>query len=229
MGEKVAAFIKMLNLDTSRNEILLFHGCPRKGARDPTTLNILYDKFSPNEAILKRGFDERLGSHSGMMGSGLYFADKCSKADQYAGKYHATQDTAGEEASMFLSRVGLGAIYLANTSLNQMRRPPCICGHFDANLEWIPPAELEASSFGAKPWSAKGLSFAWCDDPRFDSVMSDKIVDERPRAYHEYAVFGRHCYPEFHVTYRREGPPPPSATTSVATPSKPLGAGKRFA
>lgn len=162
-----------------------------------------------------QGFDERLGNQSGMLGSGLYFADMASKADQYAGKYGGPDDTTvGEEAAMFLVRVSLGCPYLTQKSLEQMRRPPCTKGHFDANLAWID------KKMHGKPWSEKGLPLEMCDDRRLDSVISDRTIDEGHKLYHEYAVYGRQCYPEFCVTYvREEGDAPP--VRSVPAGSRP--------
>eukprot|EP00928_Gymnodinium_smaydae_P044800 TRINITY_DN29904_c0_g2_i1.p1 TRINITY_DN29904_c0_g2~~TRINITY_DN29904_c0_g2_i1.p1 ORF type:complete len:504 (-),score=85.44 TRINITY_DN29904_c0_g2_i1:43-1554(-) len=199
---RVARFLSSLKLDDTRNEALLFHGCPDRDARDPVSGEIRFDKVSPVDAVKMQGFDDRLGNISGMLGSGLYFADFASKADQYAGKYGAPEETTvGEEAVIFLARVGLGAPYLTSLSLNQMRRPPCIHGHFDANLAW---GEQPKEGFGAKPWLEKGVPLEVCDHMRYDSVVSERVIDDRPRAYREYTVYGKACYPEFCVTYRRE-------------------------
>jgi len=192
-------FVKSLRLNKRINETLLFHGCLRAGARDPATGEVRFspEDMSPLEAMKKAGFDDRLASSSGMLGSGTYFADMASKADQYAGKYGAPDEsTVGEEASMFLARVALGCPYLSQTSLEQMRRPPCVKGHFDHNLLW------SAVKYG-QPWRDKGLPLQICNHSRFDSVMSDRRVDGTPKLYHEYAVYAKQCYPEFCVTYIR--------------------------
>eukprot|EP00927_Polykrikos_kofoidii_P041662 TRINITY_DN3550_c0_g1_i1.p1 TRINITY_DN3550_c0_g1~~TRINITY_DN3550_c0_g1_i1.p1 ORF type:complete len:536 (-),score=76.11 TRINITY_DN3550_c0_g1_i1:183-1688(-) len=197
----VGSFIKALQLDDSRNETLLFHGSPGTGATDVKTGAVRFPEgaTSPLEAVKEAGFDDRIGSTSGMLGSGLYFADMASKADQYAGKYGGPeQTTVGETAHMFLSRVVLGCPYLTQKSLEQMRRPPCILGHFDWGL-----ATNNDVKFG-KPWKEKGVSLQLCDHPRYDSVISDERIDGSYKLYHEYALYGRQCYPEFCVTYIRE-------------------------
>jgi len=175
----------------------LFHACPDRGARDPHTGELRFDDMSPVEVVKKSGIDDRVGSASGMLGSGTYFADMASKADQYAGKYgKPTDSTVGEEASMFLARVALGCPYLTQTSLEQMRRPPCHEGHFDQNLLW---SDVKYGN----PWKEKGLPMQICEHRRFDSVMSDRQVDGGAKLYHEYAVYAKQCYPEFCVTYIR--------------------------
>eukprot|EP00927_Polykrikos_kofoidii_P052056 TRINITY_DN4581_c0_g2_i1.p1 TRINITY_DN4581_c0_g2~~TRINITY_DN4581_c0_g2_i1.p1 ORF type:complete len:506 (-),score=52.50 TRINITY_DN4581_c0_g2_i1:72-1589(-) len=197
----VRKFLESLCLDESRNETLLFHGSPGVGARDVRTGDVKFDvgSTSPQEAIQTAGFDERVGSTEGMLGSGLYFADMASKADQYGGKYGKPDETTvGEEASMFLARVVLGSPYLSKDSLEQMRRPPCICGHFDWNLAFNTKVKY------GKPWAEKGVSLELCEHPRYDSVISDLRIDGSVKLYHEYAVYGRQCYPEFRVTYVRE-------------------------
>eukprot|EP00927_Polykrikos_kofoidii_P052055 TRINITY_DN4581_c0_g1_i1.p1 TRINITY_DN4581_c0_g1~~TRINITY_DN4581_c0_g1_i1.p1 ORF type:complete len:503 (-),score=54.64 TRINITY_DN4581_c0_g1_i1:88-1596(-) len=197
----IRKFLESLCLDDSRNETLLFHACPGVGARDVRTGDPKFDEGSttPLEAVKSAGFDDRLGCVQGMLGSGLYFADMASKADQYGGKYGKPDETTvGEEASMFLARVVLGAPYLTNMSLEQMRRPPCILGHFDWNL-----ASNDKVKYG-KPWVEKDVPLELCEHTRYDSVISDLKIDGNVKLYHEYAVYGRQCYPEFCVTYVRE-------------------------
>lgn len=193
-------FVRSLSLDSRRNERLLFHGCPGASARDAVTGEVLYpsEECSPLHAIKNAGFDERLGNLKGMFGSGTYFADMSSKADQYAGRYgppHA--GSVGEVATMFIARVTLGLPYLTKQSLEQLRRPPCIQGHFDLNLFWN-----ENVQFG-KPWKEKGVPFQICEHPRFDSVIGDFSIDELPKQYREFVVYARQSYPEFCVTYER--------------------------
>lgn len=199
---QVKSFINSLHLDSDRNERLLFHGSPAKGARQQETGMVLFpeEDCSPVFAIKKTGFDERLGNVKGMYGSGTYFADMASKADQYAGQYNppgTPNGTVGEVATMFLSRVVLGCPYRTDQSLEQLRRPPCLHGHFDLNLYWN-----EEVQFG-KPWRDKAVPFQICDHQRFDSVMGDFIIDGKPRNYREFVVYERQCYPEFCVTYER--------------------------
>jgi len=196
--EAARSFVDSLQLQDCFNETLLFHASPGPGARDPQTGELRFDDtMSPLEAVKKAGIDDRVGSASGMLGSGTYFADMASKADQYAGKYGPpTESTLGETASMFLSRVALGCPYLTQRSLEQMRRPPCLKGHFDQSLLW------STVKIG-KPWKEKGLPLQICEHHRFDSVISDRQVDEGAKLYHEYAVYAKQCYPEFCVTYER--------------------------
>lgn len=202
----VNKFISSLGLDISRNERLLFHGAPGPGARDDKG-NVLYTSgdVSPLEAIKYQGFDDRLGSVQGMYGSGTYFADMASKADQYAGRYNAPDHpggSVGERASMFLSRVVVGCPYYTAHSLVHLRRPPSIKGHFDLNLLWNDWNDDKAAQFG-KPWREKGLKFKLCDEPRFHSVMQGHEVDGQVKLFREFVVYQKSCYPEFCVEYER--------------------------
>jgi len=197
----VAAFIASLGLDATRNERILFHGSPSAGARTDTGA-VLFpsDDTSPAFAIKKAGFDERLGSVKGMYGAGTYFSDMASKADQYSGKYNPPglpQGSVGEWAVLFLSRVTLGCPYLTRQSLEQLRRPPCIEGHFDLNLSFNSEAML------GRPWREKGVPFRICDHCRFDSVMGDLNVDGQRKLFREFVVYGKQAYPEFCVVYER--------------------------
>jgi len=197
----VKHFLASLHLDTSKNERLLFHGSPGAGARSPSgDILFLSDDTSPAFAIRNAGFDGRLGAASGMYGSGTYFADMASKADQYAGRYNSPGTeggSVGEQAQLFLSRVALGCPYLASQSLEQLRRPPCIEGHFDLNLLWNENVKL------GTPWQQKGLPLRICQHCRFDSVIGGLKVDGRTRLYREYVVYDQVCYPEFCVYYER--------------------------
>jgi len=197
----VDSFLKCLGLQEDRNERILFHGSPREGAVNAQGEVLFPSKdCSPAYAILHGGFDDRLGSAKGMYGAGTYFADMASKADQYAGRYNEPgnpKGSVGEKAVMFLSRVTLGCPYLTNHSLEQLRRPPCIDGHFDMHLFWN-----EDVQFG-KPWREKGLPLRICDHHRFDSVVGDFVVDDKRRLYREYVVYDMQCYPEFIVEYER--------------------------
>eukprot|EP00743_Colponemidia_sp_Colp-15_P011157 GILK01012405.1.p1 GENE.GILK01012405.1~~GILK01012405.1.p1 ORF type:complete len:795 (+),score=47.17 GILK01012405.1:40-2424(+) len=71
----------------SLNEKLLFHGTSRALA----------------ETICVSGFDERVASLKGMLGGGIYFADQCSKSDQYV-----KPDDDNSLCYMFVSRVTMG-------------------------------------------------------------------------------------------------------------------------
>jgi len=198
----VGPFLKSLSLDASKNERLLFHGSPGRGARSPDgTVLFESEEYSPVYAIKHGGFDERLGNVKGMYGAGTYFADMASKADQYAGQYNppgTPHGSVGEHATMFLSRVALGCPFLTNFSMEQLRRPPCLQGHFDLNLYWNEDVKL------GKPWPEKGVGFRVCEHPRFNSVLADYQVDDQRRLYREYMVYEQLAYPEFCITYVRE-------------------------
>jgi len=197
-GPLGARFMKTLALDTSRNETVLWHGAPREGARDAHGKLLFPDSASPLEAIKTHGFDDRLGNAKGMYGSGTYFADHSSKADQYAGRYHSPgESSVGTVASMFLARVTMGSPYLTNQSLEQLRRPPCIQNHFDENLLRNEKVEL------GKAWKEKEVECQLCSHRRFDSLLADLTVDDSRKLYHEYVVYRNQCYPEYCVTYRR--------------------------
>ena len=70
------------------------------------------------DTIAQRGFDERVGALSGMFGAGVYFADMCSKSDQYC--------TPNRDQSffLFLSRAMFGAVFDTRKPMPQTRRPP---------------------------------------------------------------------------------------------------------
>jgi len=197
----VYSFMRGLNLDVSRNERILFHGCPGAGARDDRG-EVLFptEAQSPMYAVKRQGFDDRLGNVKGMYGSGTYFADMSSKADQYAGRYNPNMHpdgSVGEHATMFLARVTLGCPYLTDQSLEQLQRPPCIHGHFDLKLSWNDDVLI------GKPWKEKGVEFQICDHARFDSVLGDLVIEGSRKLYREYVVYENQCYPEFCVTYER--------------------------
>lgn len=192
-------FLNSLELDDERNELLMFHGSPGAGARDGSG-GVIFptEEGSPVFAIKTGGFDDRLGSVKGMYGSGTYFADMVSKADQYGGQYNPPgAGSVGEVATLFLARVTLGCPYVTDQSLEQLRRPPCIEGHFDLNLLWNQDVQ-----FG-KPWREKGCEFCVCNHQRFDSVMGDWMIDGQKKLYREFVVYEKQCYPEFCVTYKR--------------------------
>jgi len=201
----VGPFLKKLGLDHSRNEMMLFHGSPLAGARNRKG-EIIFptEAQAPMNAIKKTGFDERLGSAKGMLGSGTYFGDSIGKADSYAGRYHEWPDgkdpgSVGETAAMFLARVAVGCPYITTQSLEQLRRPPCLQGHFDSNLA---AAEV---SYG-QPWSKKGLEMEVCEHCRCDAVIADPpMTDEHPWAteFREFVLYEKRCYPEFLIYYER--------------------------
>lgn len=205
----VQNFVKSLGLDAKRNERLMFHGSPGHRAVNLHTGQMIFPEAdkTPVYAIKHSGFDDRLSSVKGMYGSGVYFAQKACKADQYAGQYHwppppgsphSGYSSIGERATIFLSRVTLGCPYKTDLSLEQLRRPPCIEGHFDLNLLWN-----EDLRPGSTPWRMKGVPCCICSHPRFDSVMAGLKIDLREKLYREFVVYDKQCYPEFMVTYER--------------------------
>jgi len=220
---------KGFRLDDSRCETFLFHGSPGKGARNtaegPSKGQVMFhsERESPVGVIKKQGFDDRLGSTSGMLGSGSYFADKASKADCYGGRYNSMDGPEGsytsvdEVATMFLCRVAMGTPHLTQQSMEQLRRPPCLKGHFDFNLTFKP---VTITSAGCKQWADKGVEFEICDHPRFDSVIADLTIDGGTKLYREFVVYDKQAHPEFCITYKRKAENadssrgPPSASKS---------------
>jgi hypothetical protein len=195
-------FLSSLNLDTKRNEQLLFHGCPGAGAVDIATGKVQFatEAESPVFAVKRQGLDDRLGSVGCMCGSGIYFADYASKADQYAGRYRPIDHpdgSIGERATIFLTRVTLGCPYCTDQSLEQLRRPPCVEGHFDLNLSWNTDVKI------GKPWREKGVAFQICEHPRLDSVMTDLMMEGQRKIYREFVLYEQRSYPEFCVEYER--------------------------
>merc|ERR1712118_615153 len=87
----VTRWSSTLELDRSRNEVMLWSGAPsgQGGADDIISI------------IAKQGFDSRVASLRGMFGAAVYFAERSSKADAYAGNC-GTASTVGETAFMFL-------------------------------------------------------------------------------------------------------------------------------
>jgi hypothetical protein len=98
-----------IELDACVNEALLFHGTNPMAVR----------------GIEAGGFEPRL-ARRGLFGSGVYFAENSTKADEYA--------EPGEDGScsMFISRVILGAPFVALRPCKDLVRPPCLLGHAGA-------------------------------------------------------------------------------------------------
>jgi hypothetical protein len=94
--------------DSTVNEKYMWHGT--KPALDDGTDLI--------EIIQKNGFDEHVGALGGFFGAGVYFAEDCSKSDQYC-----TPDSKGHYF-LFLSRVMLGVPHNTDVAMNGIRRPP---------------------------------------------------------------------------------------------------------
>lgn len=201
----VGPFLKKLGLDRSRNEVMLFHGSPLAGARNRSG-EIIFptEAQAPMNAIKKTGFDERLGNAKGMLGAGTYFGDHITKADSYAGRYHEWPEgkdpgSVGECAAMFLARVAVGTPYITSQSLEQLRRPPCLQGTFDATL-------CAAEVNHGLPWNKKGVTLEVTERARFDAVIADPpMTDGHPWAteFREYVLYEKRCYPEFLFYYER--------------------------
>ena len=103
-------FVDSCCIDQSRNELMLFHGAG----------------YNVVDIICNQGFDERLGSLGGFFGSGVYFACRSSKSDEYV-----RQPSPSNTYKMIISRVCMGNYYTTQESMNNIRRPPCIEGHID--------------------------------------------------------------------------------------------------
>ncbi|XP_063415772.1 protein mono-ADP-ribosyltransferase PARP14-like [Mytilus trossulus] len=89
------------------NEVYLFHGTKEEN---------IY-------SILTDGLDKRLSSNA-MFGSGIYFAESSTKADQYT---DCKTDRSMDQKRFFLSRVCLGNTYIIEEP-RSLRKPPCtIC------------------------------------------------------------------------------------------------------
>ncbi|EFC39622.1 TCCD-inducible-PARP-like domain-containing protein [Naegleria gruberi] len=100
-------WMKTVGLNGGMNEKYLWHGTK------PEFIS----------SISEHGFDERVASLGGLFGAGVYFAEYCSKSDQYC-----TPDR-NNEYSLFLCRVLLGRqIYYTPKRMTNERRPPEING-----------------------------------------------------------------------------------------------------
>lgn len=97
-----------LGQDELRREVLLFYGSSKEVI----------------DIITRQGFDERLASEKGMFGSGIYFANKSSKADCYSSRYSET--SVEETCKMILARVTMGNTYRTSSTMKGTRRPPCV-------------------------------------------------------------------------------------------------------
>eukprot|EP00162_Nutomonas_longa_P005497 comp16153_c0_seq1/m.25494 comp16153_c0_seq1/g.25494 ORF comp16153_c0_seq1/g.25494 comp16153_c0_seq1/m.25494 type:complete len:217 (+) comp16153_c0_seq1:1-651(+) len=149
----------MTYLDADVNEVYLFHGT----------------KPDFVEVIKKHGFEERVASN-GLFGHGIYFAENSSKSDEYI-----VPDENGF-CFIFMSRVVLGNAYIATQMHKDIKRPPCVKGHFDTT--------------------------ARCDHERHDSLVGEIDSPTYPGAllkrYREFVVYDRaQTYPEFLITFKR--------------------------
>ena len=103
----------------------------------------------------------------GMFGAGMYFAERCSKADAYAGP-----GARGERAKLIVARVVLGTPHVTKVPLNGVRRPPTLSGAFDG---------------GTRPPTAERR----CDSVVFDGTgknYREFVVFDRNQCYPEFVV-----------------------------------------
>jgi hypothetical protein len=161
-------------LDKKSNEHLLFHGT----------------KMDAVSTLCNRGFDERVGSLGGVFGSGCYFAENSSKSDEYV--------PAADKQYMFLCRVVLGTPFATPKIHANLRRPPCLEGHFDSGPPIGHPFGKRAPKVGGGP----------CGHDRFDSLMAPtKEMDSRAwlEKFREFVVYDHsQCYPEYLILYDRQ-------------------------
>jgi len=168
------------SLDQHSNEYYLFHGT----------------KWDVINIVKRKGFDERVGSVTGMFGAGIYFAENASKSNQYVpcpecgkGAIFTTGNCECEEVKspygMILCRVILGDIHIApkydqekykGTKDKPVRRPP------------------------SKSENALEL---------YDSVLGEsKLHGGDTLNYREFIVYDRfQVYPEYIIYFDRIGPP----------------------
>ena len=149
----------MTDLDPSVNEKYLMHGT----------------KPNAVETISKHGFEERISS-DGLFGHGSYFAEASSKSDEYI-----VPDAQGL-CYIFLARVVLGKPFVTTQMHKGIKRPPCVKGHFDADVR--------------------------CDHDRYDSILAEVDSPRYPGAllkrYREFVVYDKGLtYPEFLISFRR--------------------------
>ena len=151
------AWLASLELDRRKGEVVLFQGAPsgQRGTADLTSI------------IERQGFDERVSNMGGMFGAGVYFAERCSKADAYAGP-----GAPGERAKLIVTRVVLGTPHVTRVPLNGVRRPPTLSGAFDG---------------GPRPPTAERR----CDSIVFDGTgknYREFVVFDRSQCYPEFVV-----------------------------------------
>jgi len=151
--------------DAKSNEHYLFHGT----------------KPDAVDALVNRGVEPAVGNLGGAFGGGAYFAENSSKSDQYV--------PPGDEQYMLLCRVVLGRPFVTPKLHRQLRRTPCVQGHFDGD--------------GSKP----------CTHARYDSLLATtKKTDKSAllERFREFVVYERgQSYPEYLIQYTRERSPKP--------------------
>merc|ERR1712154_242441 len=71
----VSKLVKSMNLDTTHNETILFHGAPGANAIDPRTGEQKTSLYDAAQTLRNTNFDNRIASNDGMLGYGMYFSD----------------------------------------------------------------------------------------------------------------------------------------------------------
>ncbi|EKX48560.1 hypothetical protein GUITHDRAFT_60009, partial [Guillardia theta CCMP2712] len=90
----------MLHPQEAANEVLLFHGTPQQNC----------------SIITEQGFDERVSNRAGHFGTGIYFAENCTKSLSYC--------RSDDSRFLFLTRVLLGDPHFTQQANSSLRRPP---------------------------------------------------------------------------------------------------------
>ncbi|KAI0240850.1 hypothetical protein LSAT2_008355, partial [Lamellibrachia satsuma] len=146
------------------NEHFLFHGAKQEFL----------------DTITQQGIDFRLNNR-GMFGTGAYFCESSTKADQYADP--TDKRTTGPH-SMFLSKVILGHSYIAkkpdsNKPELKTKRPPCVL-HSDKQCTLCGKTEFH------------------------DSVMGTHRDDGSKLLFREFIIYEEALnYPAYLITYKR--------------------------
>merc|ERR1719239_1159535 len=123
-----------------------------------------------------------------MFGQGVYFAEDPVKSDQYADpRDHRTSN--GEELKMFMVRVLLGEPFLCGMSSlphdgTKFQNPPCM-----------------------KCFKNYTKDLCSCPDKvNFDSIIGHKAPKPDGWLFREFVTYDLDtCYPEYIITYVREG------------------------
>ena len=152
-----ASWLRAQCLERAKGEVMLFTGAPSGQHGTPDIIRI----------IAEQGPDERVSAMSGMFGAGVYFAERCSKADAYAGPGQP-----GDRAKLFVARVALGTPHVTSTAMNGLRRPPTLSGQVDGA--------------GAPPTAERR-----CDSVVFDGTgrnYKEFIIFDRCLCYPEYMI-----------------------------------------
>lgn len=168
--------IKTKKIDDKSNEYYLFHGT----------------KWEVINIVKKKGFDERVGSTSGMFGAGIYFAENSSKSNQYVpcpqcGKGAIFTDgictcnlISTQNYGMLMCRVILGDIHIA----------------LDYNSEQYK---------GTKKHPIRRPPYKLNDMELYDSIMGESINNGGSKLnYREFIIYDRfQVYPEYILYFDR--------------------------